>query len=535
MPPQSHRTTTRKVAITAIALVLGMCLILASERLQGLLTNTALLVGGCWLVSLPVGTLLAVAIAKTNLPGRRLLECLFVAMLFVPLFVQCAAWQATIGQGGWLIPADQNWLVGWSGAIWVHGMAAIPWVVLFVGAALRNVPREWEEESLQDASAGHVLWSVTLRRSLASVVAAALWIGVMCAGEITVTDIFQIRTFAEEVYTTANLGSLQEVVAMEPGQPLVGRDLWFGTLFVVCLVVAALLAMSLWLPGFSLVSPTESTNWVATTPNLGTSFLVWCLALLVLATPLVGLLGKAGMNAYREGEQVHREWSAAKAANLTAVSPYEHRRELKWTALISGSAALLATAAGVLLAWLLRLRRVPVGPTALGLAICFALPGPLLGIWTIKVLNQPDDSALSLLTWLYDRTILAPVVVQMLRALPLATLVLTAHLATVPQSLLDSAVSEGASWWRRLLQIALPMRWHAVVAALCMSAIVGVSDLAATLLVCPPGVSTISVRIFGLLHYGAEDRVSAFCLMLTLVLGAAAILAWTLISRVRDE
>lgn len=520
--------------------MLVLCLLLASERLRGLLLNTAWLVGGCWLVSLPLGTLLAVAIAKTSLPGRRLMECLFVAMLFVPLFVQSAAWQATAGQSGWLIPEGQNWLVGWTGAIWVHGMAAVPWVVLIVGAALRNIPREWEEESLQDASARQVLWSVSVRRSLPALVAAALWIGVICAGEITVTDIFQVRTFAEEVYTTASLGSLQvgpmqEIVASDAIQPMVGLDLWLGTCFVLALVVAALLAMSAWLPGFALVTPTESSRWVAKSQQWGANMIVWCVSLMVLVTPLLGLLGKAGMHAYRENGQVQREWSIAKAAELIAVSPYEHRRELAWTVAISGLAAVFATAGGVLLAWLLRTQKIPVWATALGLAICFALPGPLLGILTISLLNRPEDSALSFFTWLYDHTIFAPVVVQTLRALPLATLVLAAQLASVPQSLLDSAKSEGASWWHRLLQIILPMRWHAVVAALCMSAIIGVSDLAATLLVCPPGVSTIAVRIFGLLHYGAEDRVSAFCLMLTLALGAVAIFAWTLISRTQQD
>ena len=146
----------------------------------------------------------------------------------------------------------------------------------------------------------------------------------------------------------------------------------------------------------------------------------------------------------------------------------------------------------------------------------------------IHLLNHPAESPWYYLTWCYDHTILAPVLVQTLRALPLATLVLASQLATVPQDLLDSATSDGASWWGQLLRIALPLRWHAVIAAACMSLIVAMSDLAATLLVSPPGVSTLSVRIFGLLHYGAEDRVSALCLFLAVALGALATLAWQL-------
>ena len=163
------------------------------------------------------------------------------------------------------------------------------------------------------------------------------------------------------------------------------------------------------------------------------------------------------------------------------------------------------------------------------MAFGFAVPGPLLGVWIIGWLNHPPDSFFSPLTWGYDHTILAPVLAQFLRALPLATLILGAQFTSLPQDVLDSARSDGAGWWRQLASIALPWCWPAVAAAACMAMIVAMGDLAATLLVVPPGVSPLSVRIFGLLHYGAEDRVSALCLMLTLALGIGVTVAWRLV------
>lgn len=508
---------------------------MASERLRGLLLNTALLIAGTWLVSLPLGALLAVAITKTTVPGRHWLERMFVALLFVPLYVQAAAWQAAIGQGGWLI-AGQNssfLLQGWSGAIWIHGMAATAWVVLIVGAALRNVPREFEEESLQDAGDGRVLWRVSLRRALAGVVVAALWIAVVCASEITVTDLFQVRTFAEEVYTAASLGALDapppDGAAFSNIAPaLVASDLWVGTVAIAFLVSAALGAIWALLPQVEFVSPSEGWVWRLRRGRLGAAVFVWCCVALVIGAPLLGLLGKAGVEARRDGDMVVREWSASKAASLVFASLHEHRRELGWSCVIGVSAAAVATVVGVLLAWALRTSWLPAAPTALLLALAFAIPGPLLGVWTIRLLNHPPQSPWFFLTWCYDHTILAPVLVQTLRAIPLATLVIGSQLATVPQDVLDSATSEGATWWRQLVGIVLPLRWHAVAATACLSLIVTVSDLSATLLVSPPGVSTLSVRIFGLLHYGAEDRVSALCLALAIALGALATLAWQL-------
>ena len=38
-------------------------------------------------------------------------------------------------------------------------------------------------------------------------------------------------------------------------------------------------------------------------------------------------------------------------------------------------------------------------------------------------------------------------------------------------------------------------------------------------------MTTLSIRIFGLLHYGVEDQVAGICLALVVLLGAVAALA----------
>ncbi|MGI9428098.1 MAG: ABC transporter permease, partial [Bythopirellula sp.] len=508
------------------------CLLVASARLRGLLINSTLLAGGALLISAPIGSLLAIAIAKTSLWGRRWLEGLLIVWLFVPLYVQATAWQATVGQGGWLV--DQSWLTGWGGAIWIHGIAAIPWVVLFVAATLRKVPRELEEESLQDVAAWKVLVSVSLRQASAGIVAASLWVAVICFSEITVTDLFQVRTFAEEIYTAASLGTLDGGAIESAVRPIdqaevpqfVSSQLWLGTLAIVFLVVAALAAIWIWVPVANFISPTVHWIWEPRRGRWLVSIAPWLLAIVVVGLPLLGLLGKAGAVIVPSNGIAVQTWSPTKAAQLIAASPWEHRREFGWSLTIGAVAAVSATAIAVVIAWSLRTSRLPTLPTALALAWGFAVPGPLLGVWIIRWLNHPTDSILAPLTWCYDHTILAPVLAQLLRALPLATLIVGTQFTSIPQGVLDSAKSEGAGWWQRLFQVALPWCWPAVAAASCMALIVALGDLAATLLVAPPGVSPLSVRIFGLLHYGAEDRVSALCLMLIVLLAVVVTLAW---------
>jgi iron(III) transport system permease protein len=104
-------------------------------------------------------------------------------------------------------------------------------------------------------------------------------------------------------------------------------------------------------------------------------------------------------------------------------------------------------------------------------------------------------------------------------------------LRSVPGEVLDAAAVDGAGPWSRLLRIALPMRRPAVGVAWLVALAVALGDLAASILVVPPGVTTLSIRIFGLLHYGVEDQVAGICLALVALFAAVAAAAVHLLRR----
>ncbi|TWU22590.1 ABC transporter permease [Bythopirellula polymerisocia] len=537
--PVGNQTSLRPLRLLLLAFVGGcVCLAFASGRLRGLLLNSLWLSVGAVAIAVPAGTFLAVVISKTSLPGRRFLHGLLLAWLLVPLFVQAAAWQAALGQGGWLIPPgplnDRGVLIsGWSAAVWVHGVAGIAWVALLVAASLRTVPREAEEDALLDAAPWKVLLAVSLPRAKTGILTGALWVAVVCLGEITVTDLFQVRTFAEEVYTSASVGSLSGPIvplADDEGQvDFETSDLVLGTAIAVCLVLVLLAVIAHWLPSAHFFSLDESWRWKLDRALFPLAVFTWLLITNLVVIPLVSLVGKAGVQATRTETWIVREWSATKAVELVARSPWEHRREVGWSFAIGASAAALATFFGILIAWALRTNWLNLTLTAVVLAILFALPGPLVGVWIIRLLNHSKDSPWAWLNSWYDNTILAPVLAQWIRTLPLATLLIWSQFASISQQILDSATSEGANWWRQLVKIVIPLRQKAIPAAFCLAFIVAVGELAATILVVPPGVSTLSVRIFGLMHYGADDQVSAICLALALATGIGTlVVCWLL-------
>ena len=180
--------------------------------------NTLRLVVGTLALALPAGIIGAVLLYRTNLPLRWFWRFLTLLALFVPLPLLASAWQATLGTDGllpsaaWTTPLSNDpdvtatglawkpWAYGLGAATWIHAVAALPWVVLLVGQGLRWVEPELEEEALLCASPARVLTAVTLPRAGAVIAAAALWVALQTVTEITITDMMQVRTFAEEVY-----------------------------------------------------------------------------------------------------------------------------------------------------------------------------------------------------------------------------------------------------------------------------------------------------------------------------------------------
>ncbi|OHB79298.1 MAG: hypothetical protein A2W31_15735, partial [Planctomycetes bacterium RBG_16_64_10] len=434
----------------------------------------------------------------------------------VPLYLQAAGWQAGFGLGGWwpaMLPTAP-WLCGWPGAIWVHGVAAIPWVVLIVGVGLRFVEPELEEQAVLDGTPGQVFFCVTLRRAATAVVIAGLWVAVTSAAEMTVTDLMRIRTYAEEIYTDfAAVGTLDEGPA----------PFWLGVALTGLLMLAGMGACS----GFAanLREPHGQNPWRL---RLGrwrwpAACVVGLGSLVLVGVPLANLALKAGTVVVRIGDQRIPHWSLTKCAAMVVGSPLQHGRELGWSLVIAVCAAGAVVLVAVLLAWPARRSGAGRGALLITTAITLAIPGPIVGVAIIYLLNQ---RAIAPLVWLYDRSILAPWIAQAIRALPLPLLMLWYALSTVPDAVLDSATTDGAGWFTRLVRVALPTRIPALAGAGLVAGIVAFGELSATVLVVPPGITTLPVRMFGLLHYGIEDQVAGICLAVLVMIVALTSLGW---------
>jgi iron(III) transport system permease protein len=389
------------------------------------------------------------------------------------------------------------------GAIVVHAAAAVPWVMLIVGLGLRLVERELEEQALLDAAPARVCWHVTLVRARPAIALAALWVAVTTAGEMTVTDLFQVRTFAEELYTDFSLGDEPSVAAWATLPSVAATAL----LVLGTLAIAARLLPFYRQPLVSRPLVFELGPWR------------WPLALVVhgavaalAGLPLASLAYKAGLSVTRVGEAWQRDWSPLKAARAALWdAPWRFASEIGWSLLVAALASAGAVALAIVLAWSARRGGWRALPAALVTALALALPGPLVGL---AIVSLSSSVIWPPLVWLADHTILPLWLAQEVKALPAAVLVMWHAFATVPDAWIETAQLEGAGVGQIVRRVALPARRGAVLLALAAGFVVALGELSASVLTEPPGITTLAIRIAQLVHYGVDDQLAGVCLLL---------------------
>lgn len=517
----------------------GTLLAAMDARTRGLLQNSMLLAAWTTAVTIPLGLLLATLLLKWNIPGRRLALILLISSLFLPLYLVATAWQSALGLQGWVAelwtfgtePAPI--LAGLPGAVFLHSAALIPVVTLIMAVGVASVERELEEDALLYASPLTVLVRVTWRRSLSAVLAAVIWVFIVCLGEMTVTDLLQIRTFAEEIYVQTAGGAIWDLaggqVAQAETEALSSSSFTFAVLFIGLLLLPAAVWCLLVVVRWQQVQ--GMTRWTITPARgsraIGAGVVIFLLALVGL--PLASLFYHTGVFAERTDGGFVAHWSLTQGLVTVARAPVRHGQELLHTAVVGIAAASAATCVAAALGVWAVFHSLGKATAAIVAAAMAAVPGPLVGLWIIRTLNQPPESPLSFLAVLYDEAVFgfAPWLAQTLRVLPFAVVVVVPAMIGTPRSLLEAAALDGAGTGQQVMHVFLPMHWRSLLAGWLVALVLAVGELPATILVAPPGVTPLSVRIFNLLHYGVDDQLAGLVVFVwaaVLVLTAAILL-----------
>jgi iron(III) transport system permease protein len=144
-----------------------------------------------------------------------------------------------------------------------------------------------------------------------------------------------------------------------------------------------------------------------------------------------------------------------------------------------------------------------------------AFPAPVVGLGLIGMWNWTP-------AFRPHGTVIMPVLAALARFLPLAALILGAHLRRVDPLLFDAARVHQTSAAKTLSFVSLPLLLPGVLAASFCVFVMTAGELGATLMVTPPGYQTLSVRIYNYLHYGSSAVVASLCFVLMMLALAGA-------------
>ena len=157
-------------------------------------------------------------------------------------------------------------------------------------------------------------------------------------------------------------------------------------------------------------------------------------------------------------------------------------------------------------AWARATRAVGVAADVL-FVVLFAVPGTIVGVALIGLWNRAGVAG----------TIYATngmfLLVYLARFTPLAALTLAASVRHVPSSHEEAAAVSGASWFRTMAHIVLPQVKLGLLAVWVIVFTLAFGELGASVLVTPPGESTLPIRIYTLIANAPPAQVAALALL----------------------
>jgi iron(III) transport system permease protein len=453
-------------------------------RQRGLLYTTSLLGTGTALLATAIGVPLGVALARIALPLKTALRLALAAPALLPPYVVGLAWIYLGGSRGLVATlaghdALSAWTYGLPAAIIVLSLVFYPLPMLATEVALRRIDGRLEEAALVYAPPRRVLRRITLPLAAPHVSAAALVVFVLAVSDFGVPGLLRVRVYTTEVFTA--FSALYDYPrAMVVAVPLL----------LLCLVVATTAGLLL---GDRLMVSRRS---VGTRPVF---FDAWRLQAQVAAVvvmtaalglPLAVLLREALTT--RSLTRVLAGSGAAIANSLVLAA--------------AGASAVIAVAVWLGYGRARADRRLGHLADVLCIVL-FAVPSTVVGVGLIGVWNRPGPLGAA-----YG-TVIMLLLAYLARFVPIAALALAAIVGSVPVSHEEAAAVSGAGWLRTMTRIVVPQVRLGLAAVWVVVFVLAFGELGVSVLVAPPGETTLPIRIYTIIANTPSSHIAALALL----------------------
>jgi len=464
--------------------------VLARPRVHRVAWFTVWTSGLATVLAVVLGLPAAYALHKLALPGRAAVRAALIVPFVLPTVVVGVAFRQLLGEGG---PLGFLGLDGTPAAI-VCGLVFfnVAVVVRTVGVAWESLdPRPGQAAAALGASPWQVLRTVTLPALRPAVVGAASIVFLFCAtafGIVLTLGGVRHATIETEIYLlTTTVFDLQAAAALSVLQ---------------IIVVVALLALSARLRATPdptaqrTVAPPRAVRR-SDAPVVVATLLLLAAMLLPVATLVLGSLDVGdgwGLDNYRALTTAGEDQALLVPVTAALLTSLRTAVDAMWMALLVGVAVSLIVTRRSHSVAERRVRSTLDGFFMLPLGVSAVT----LGFGFLITLDEPPLD-------LRDSPLLVPMA-QALVALPLVVRSLTPVLGGIDDRQRQAAASLGASPWRTLVTVDLPVVWKPVLAAAGFAFAVSLGEFGATSFLARDTDPTLPVVIFRLIGHPGEHN-----------------------------
>lgn len=494
--------------------------VLTSPGLGTAVAHTLALAAVVTATAVPVGTLLALALRRSDVPGRVLWRVAVLLPILVPDFVLAYSWTQAYGAAGF---TESLLGIGWDGVRGPVGVAvvltvnAVPlaYLVTAVGLATRAEPNLERAARASGAGALTVLRTVTLPLLRPALAAAAVLVFVLTLGAFAIPEVMGapagFTTVTTRIYANLSLG----------GDPSSFVEAVGLALLLVVLAVAVVV------PADALLGPRLRVRRLAVSEGTVTSvggpasgrWIAAALAVylaVAVALPLLALVAAAVTQAVGL-PPAPSNWTTDNFRDVMTARTLE---AVARSVVLAVTAASLLTVLGACVAVFERRRWGR--PLSSLVTLTLVLPGSTLAVALLISYGR----------WLAD-TLMLILLAYLAKLWAFAHRPVSGALDRLPPDELHAARASGASGWTAARTVGLRPLMPALMGAWLVCLLTALHEVTMSSLLYGPGSETLAVVVLNSQELGGIGPTAALSVLVTALVAVPAVLFWWVLRLVR--
>lgn len=458
--------------------------------------------------SLFLGIPLAFFYTRTNLHLKRYLKILCFVPFFIPPYIQAYAWILLLGENGSfnkflmrIFAAREPIfsIYGMGGVVFVLAISYFPVMMFLAISGLESADPELEEAHSLYAGGFNSFRKITLPLIYPHIIGGFVLTFIFSLAQFGVPALLEVRSYSVNLFVQISAFFDESSATL-------------NSIPVLLMTVVIMFVLSLtWEKGFFTVFPEKKNHRIHELNTLGQaagtmfSFLVILFSVIL---PVFELIRQSG-----------NLTTFIKSFKL-AVKPI----------MTSSFLALLATILIIFFSmiWILTFYKSRLN-LLLRLISIFPLgiPGAILGLSLINLWNNKVTG------FIYSSFFIV-VIVYIARFIPYGVLAIHSNLKQLESGMLEAAFISGAGPLKTFKGILFPLLKPGFTFTAIVCFILCIGELQATIMVIPPGMETLSLRIYSLMHYGESGLIAASSLI-PLLLSFFAYFIFIIITKAHDK